>query len=73
MSEKIDQGRRSMFRGLPLAAVAASLPALAADHEIDTDKVERLAHELSAAIANTYGGQFRVVVRSGDEISYEWA
>ncbi|HEU5019678.1 MAG TPA: hypothetical protein VFT69_17100 [Pseudolabrys sp.] len=74
MADEANITRRSVLRGLPLAGVAAAIPAVASNlPEMDTDRVNRLAAELSDAVEQAYGGSFAVVIKSGGDISYQWA
>ncbi|HEY8358671.1 MAG TPA: hypothetical protein VIL30_14530 [Ramlibacter sp.] len=64
LKDQPDQTRRSMFRGLPLAAVAAAIPSMAGDIRTANERVEFHIAELQKALADLAIGPLEVRLQS---------
>jgi hypothetical protein len=71
MAEDANITRRSVFRGLPLAAIAASLPALAQDMRSAHERVEFHIAELQKALTDLEVGPLEVRLQSDQGASIE--
>lgn len=56
MAEQPTIKRRSIFKGLPLAAIAASMPVML-QNEVGQDRVQAAIEELKSALAERYGAE----------------
>lgn len=64
--------RRDFLRGTP-ASAALLLPSVAIAQPVEslTDRIERLTHELSDAMAEYSNGQFKAVVGPDDDVVFQ--